>query len=205
VAPDEELARLLPVLHEITKLGVPVSVDTRQTAVMREVLKLPIAMINDVCALEDDGAVELCAQHGVAVCLMHMQGTPQTMQVNPQYSDVALQVQAYLLARARVCEAAGIGADHIVLDPGFGFGKTLEHSVLLMQHLPTLCAQGYPVLVGWSRKSVLGALTQKPRPKDRSAASLSAAIVAIQKGAKILRVHNVDETRDAIAVVRAFG
>jgi dihydropteroate synthase len=204
ITQDEECSRLMPVLHELVKLGVPVSVDTRHTAVMREALTLPIAMVNDVNALNDDGAVELCAKHEVAVCLMHMQGVPKTMQANPQYSDVANEVQRFLLSRAAACEVAGIKRNRIVLDPGFGFGKTLEHSAALMRALPTLCAQGYPVLVGWSRKSVLGTLTQKPHPKDRLVASVAAAMLAAQKGAKILRVHNVDETRDAIKVLHAL-
>jgi dihydropteroate synthase len=202
---DEELARLMPVLHELVKLGRPISVDTRHAAVMREVLKLPIAMINDINALQDDDAVDVCARSKAAVCLMHMQGTPQTMQNNPQYDAVASQVQAFLLTRAYACERAGIAPERIVFDPGFGFGKTVAHSADLMRSLPLLCAQGFPVLVGWSRKSVLGALTEKPQPKERLAASVAAALLCAQKGAKILRVHDVDETIDALKILHAFG
>ncbi len=205
ISAAEELARLLPVLDGVLGLGVPVSVDTRHAAVMREVLKLPIAMINDVHALQDAGAIAACAAANVAICLMHMQGTPQTMQAAPQYENVASEVQKFLLSRAAACERGGIPPNRIVLDPGFGFGKTLDHSVQLMQALPTLCAQNYPVLVGWSRKSVLGALTQKPQPQDRLAASVAAALLSAQKGVKILRVHNVAETVDALKILNAFG
>ncbi len=202
---DEELQRLLPVLTEVVKLGVPVSVDTRRAAVMREALKFPIAMINDISALQDPGAIEICAAGKVAVCLMHMQGTPQTMQISPQYNEVAPHVFGFLRERALACERAGITRDRIVLDPGFGFGKTLAHSQALMQALPQLCAGDYPVLVGWSRKSVLGALTEKPHPKARLAASLAAAILCAQKGAKILRVHDVGATVDALKILKALG
>ena len=201
---DEELRRLLPVLSEIVKLGVPVSVDTRRVEVMREALNFPIAMINDVSALHDAGAMALCAKTGIAVCLMHMQGTPQTMQVNPHYEAIASQVFGFLLERAAACERAGIAPNNIVLDPGFGFGKTLAHSQALMHALPTLCAAPYPVLVGWSRKRVLGEITGHTTPKDRLAASLAVALRCVEKGAKILRVHDVRATVDALNVWDAF-
>ncbi len=200
----EELRRLLPVLSEIVKLGVPVSVDTRRAEVMREALGFPIAMINDVNAMQDAGAMEVCAKAGVAVCLMHMQGTPQTMQLHPHYDAIAPQVFGFLLERAAACERAGIARNNIALDPGFGFGKTLAHSQALMQALPELCAEPYPVLVGWSRKRVLGEITGHTTPKDRLAASLAVALRCVEKGAKILRVHDVRATVDALNVWDAF-
>jgi dihydropteroate synthase len=201
---EEELQRLLPVLREIVKLGVPVSVDTRRTAVMREALQLPIAMVNDVNALQDPGAMALCAEAGVAVCLMHMQGSPKNMQIAPKYDDIAPQVFGFLKERAAACEAAGIARAKIALDPGFGFGKTLAHSQALMRALPDLCAGDYPVLVGWSRKRVLGEITGHTTPKDRLAVSLAVALRCLEKGAKILRVHDVQATVDALKVWETF-
>jgi dihydropteroate synthase len=201
---EEELRRLMPVLAEIVKLGVPVSVDTRRMEVMREALSLPVAMINDVNALQAPGAMALCAQAGVAVCLMHMQGTPETMQIAPKYDETAPQVFGFLHARAAACEAAGIAKSNIVLDPGFGFGKTLAHSQALMHALPQLCAGDYPVLVGWSRKRVLGEITGHATAKDRLAASLAVALRCVEKGAKILRVHDVRATVDALKVWQAL-
>ncbi len=201
----EELRRLLPVLSEIVKLGVPVSVDTRRTQVMREALKFPIAMINDVNALQDEGAAALCAEAGVAVCLMHMQGIPKNMQNDPKYTDIAPQVFGFLKSRAAACKAAGILRTHIALDPGFGFGKTLDHSRALMHALPDLCAGDYPVLIGWSRKRVLGEITGHTTPKDRLAASLAIGLRCVEKGAKILRVHDVRATVDALKVWQTFN
>jgi dihydropteroate synthase len=201
---DEELARIMPVLHAIIGLGVPVSVDTRRTAVMREVLKLPIAMINDVSALRDEGALALCAASNVAVCVMHMQGTPETMQLAPHYDNIADEVFGFLRGRAQACEQAGIASDRITLDPGFGFGKSLQHSVQLMQNLQSLTREDYPVLVGWSRKRVLGDVSSRTHPKDRVHASIAAALACVAKGAKIVRVHDVAATVDALKIWQAF-
>jgi dihydropteroate synthase len=200
----EELARLRPILEPILALGVPVSVDTRRAAVMRELVALPIAMINDVSALQDPGALEICAAAQFAVCLMHMQGTPQTMQLAPEYAAVAPQVFGFLQARVEACIRAGIAPQRICLDPGFGFGKTRDHSVALMRALPELCQGPYPVLVGWSRKRVLGEITGQTEPKARTSASIAVALRCLEKGAKILRVHDVRATVDAVKVWQAF-
>jgi dihydropteroate synthase len=200
----EELARLRPILEPILALGVPVSVDTRRAAVMRELVALPIAMINDVSALQDPGALEICATAQFAVCLMHMQGTPQTMQLAPDYAAVAPQVFGFLQARVEACIRAGIAPQRICLDPGFGFGKTRDHSVALMRALPELCQGPYPVLVGWSRKRVLCEITGQTEPKARTSASIAVALRCLEKGAKILRVHDVRATVDAVKVWQAF-
>ena len=152
----DELGRVIPLVEALAADGVPVSVDTRKPAVMRAALAAGAAMVNDVCALEAPGAIEALAGSGAGVCLMHMQGDPRTMQQAPRYDDVVGEVRAFLLARAAACEAAGIARDRIVLDPGFGFGKTLAHNLALLAGLPALAAAGYPVLVGLSRKSSLG-------------------------------------------------
>jgi len=198
----EELARLLPVLRAVRDWGVPVSVDTAKPAVMRAVLAEGAAMINDIGALQAPEALAAVAASDAAVCLMHMLNDPRTMQQNPQYGDVAVEVAAFLQARAAACEAAGIARERIVLDPGFGFGKTLEHNLALLRALPDLAAPGYPVLAGLSRKSMLGAITGR-EVGDRVAASTAAAMLAVQRGATIVRVHDVAATRDALSILNA--
>ncbi len=198
----EELARLLPVLRGIRDLGVPVSVDTRRAAVMRVVLAEGASMINDIEALCAAGALEAVAGTHCAVCLMHKKGDPATMQQDPRYDDVVAEVSAFLAARAAAAEAAGIDRDRIVIDPGFGFGKTDAHNFALLRNLRGLVSQGLPVLAGLSRKSTLGRITGRPAG-DRKAASVAAALLAAQRGATILRVHDVGETRDALAVWKA--
>jgi dihydropteroate synthase len=158
-------------------------------------------MINDIAALQAPGAVEVLAASDAAVCLMHMQGEPRSMQ-HPEYGDVVADIRAYLGARARACVAAGIDRSRIVLDPGFGFGKTLAHNLALLRALPEFAADGYPVLAGLSRKSMLGLITGRPEG-ERMAASVAAALSAVQRGAAIVRVHDVRETVDALAVWRA--
>jgi dihydropteroate synthase len=194
-----ELARVIPVIDELAREGALVSVDTMKPAVMRAAVAAGAAMINDVNALRLPGALEAAASTDAAVCLMHMQGEPRTMQDAPQYDDVVVQVRDFLVERAQSCEAVGIARDRIVLDPGFGFGKTLAHNLALVRALPELVSTGYPVLAGLSRKSSLGAITGRPG-SDRLAASLAAALAAVARGASIVRVHDVRETVDALKV-----
>jgi dihydropteroate synthase len=202
VAAEDELARLLPVLRALRDAPVPLSVDTMKPAVMRAALAEGAAMINDIRALGEPGALEAVAASDAAVCLMHMQNDPRTMQQAPHYLDVVAEVGGYLEERARACELAGIGHDRIVLDPGFGFGKTPEHNLALLRALPELALRGFPVLAGISRKSMLGAITGRP-VEQRVHASVAAALLAVQKGAAIVRVHDVAATRDALAVLNA--
>jgi dihydropteroate synthase len=201
VAEGEELQRVLPVLKALK--DVPVSVDTRRPAVMRAVLAEGASMINDIEALEAPGALDAVADTDCAVCLMHKKGDPATMQNAPGYADVVLEVREFLLARISACQIAGIERDRITIDPGFGFGKTAQHNLTLLKRLPELAALGVPVVAGWSRKSTLGAITGRP-VGERLAASVAAALLAIQHGATILRVHDVRETRDALAVMQAL-
>lgn len=202
VSVDEELRRLLPVLQGLRGAPVPVSVDTIKPEVMRAALAEGASMINDINALRSPGAIAAVLASDAAVCLMHMQGTPGTMQQHPRYGDVVAEVNAFLLERVRAVRDAGIAPGRIAIDPGFGFGKTLEHNLELLRHLREFDALGVPVLAGWSRKSSLGKITGKPAA-DRLAASLAAALIAAQNGARILRVHDVAATRDALAVLAA--
>lgn len=199
VGEDEELGRILPVLEALRDVPVPISVDTRRPRVMRAALAAGAAMINDIEALEAPGALEAVAGSTCAVCLMHKRGDPATMQQDPVYADVVGEVKAYLAARIAACEAAGIARERIVADPGFGFGKTAAHNLELLRRLAEFAALGVPIVSGWSRKSTLGAITGRPAG-ERLAASLAAALLSAQAGATILRVHDVRETRDALAV-----
>jgi len=202
VAEREELDRVVPVLKALK--DVPVSVDTRRPSVMRAVLAEGASMINDIEALAAPGALEAVAASDCAVCLMHKKGDPATMQQAPRYDDVVAEVKGFLEKRILQCERNNIEKDRITIDPGFGFGKTVEHNFALLKRLPELAALGVPVVAGWSRKSTLGAITGRP-VTERLAASLAAALLAVQHGARILRVHDVRETRDALAVVQALG
>lgn len=202
VSAAEELRRLLPVLQGLRDAPVPVSVDTTKPEVMRAALAEGATMINDINALRAPGALAAVAAADVAVCMMHMQGTPGTMQQHPSYADVVAEVRAFLLERVRAARAAGIALERIAIDPGFGFGKTLEHNLELLRHLREFEALGVPLLAGWSRKSSLGKITGKPAG-ERLAASVAAALIAAQNGARILRVHDVAATRDALAVLAA--
>jgi len=202
VTAEEELSRILPVLEGIADVGIPVSVDTVKPEVMRAVLARGAAMINDITALAAPGALELVAASDAAVCLMHMQGSPRTMQADPTYADVTVEVRDFLAGRAGACIKAGIARDRIVLDPGFGFGKTVEHNLTLLARLGEIAALGFPVLAGWSRKSSLGRITGRPA-EERLAGSVAAALIAVQRGARIVRVHDVAATRDALAVLAA--
>jgi dihydropteroate synthase len=201
----EESRRVMPVIDRlVARLGIPVSVDTRKPGVMRRAIAAGASLVNDVGALGAPGALEAVAASEAAVCLMHMQGEPRTMQVAPQYRDVVDEVRAFLRLRVAACEAAGIGRRRIAIDPGFGFGKTLEHNLALLAGLPVLAADGLPLLAGLSRKRMIGALTGRAEG-DRLAGSLAAAVVAAQNGARIIRAHDVRETVEALAVVAAAG
>jgi dihydropteroate synthase len=202
VSVAEELARVLPVIEALVASGIAVSIDTRKTEVMEQAVGAGVVMVNDVEALRAEGAIEVCANAGVAVCLMHMQGTPRTMQVAPCYNDVTAEVRDFLLARALVCEKGGIAADRIMLDPGFGFGKTAEHNLTIMREFDVLASCGYPIAVGFSQKSTLGLITGRP-VGERVVASVAMALLAAQRGASMVRVHNVAETVDALKVWRA--
>jgi dihydropteroate synthase len=202
VSLDEELARVLPVLDGLRDLELPLSVDTTKPAVMRAAIAAGATMINDITALAAPGAIETVAGSDAAVCLMHMRGQPKTMQADPVYVDVVAEVREFLAARAAACVAAGIAPDRIAVDPGFGFGKTVEHNLELLRELGAIVALGFPVLAGWSRKSSLGRITGRA-PEERLASSLAAALIAVQRGARIVRVHDVAATRDVLAVLAA--
>jgi dihydropteroate synthase len=197
-----EIDRVVPVIEALVSDGAIVSVDTMKPAVMRAAIAAGASMVNDVRALREPGALEAVAQGGAAVCLMHMRGTPASMQEAPEYVDVVADVRGFLMSRAGVCEAAGIARERIVLDPGFGFGKTRAHNMALLARLGEIAALGYPVLAGLSRKSTLGAITGRAED-GRLAASVAAALIAVERGASILRVHDVPETVDALKVLDA--
>lgn len=200
---DEELRRVLPVVERLAAdLAVPLSVDTSKPEVMRRAIAAGAGMINDVCALQAPGALETLADSRAAACLMHMQGEPRTMQVAPAYGDVVAEVRAFLVGRVQACRQAGIGADRLVLDPGFGFGKTLEHNLELLCSLDRLAAEGLPVLAGLSRKSMIGQLTGRA-PGERLAGSVALAAIAVIQGASIVRAHDVAETVDAVRIAAA--
>ncbi len=202
---EEELARTVPVVRALVEeLGAVVSIDTSKPEVMRAAVEAGAELINDVNALRAPGALEAAAESGAAVCLMHMQGTPRDMQHDPRYRDVVAEVRTFLQERASACLAAGIPAESIVLDPGFGFGKRLEHNLALFRHLPDLAALGYPLLVGVSRKSMVGALTGQDDPRHRVYGSVALALLAVQRGASILRVHDVAATREVLACWEAI-
>jgi dihydropteroate synthase len=201
VPADEELRRVLPVLEGLRGAGVPLSVDTRQPAVMRAALASGAAMINDVNALRAPGALEAVAGTDASVCLMHMQGEPRTMQQAPRYADVVSEVTAFLEARIEACIAAGIDRSRIIVDPGFGFGKRFEDNLALARALHGLASLA-PVLVGLSRKSMIGAMTGRAATADRLAGSITAALWSAMHGAAVLRVHDVAATRDALEVWR---
>ena len=197
---EEELARVVPVLRAALSMGVPVSVDTYKPELMRVVLDMGADIINDITALGRPGALDIVAAHpSCGVCLMHMQGEPQSMQDEPSYGDVLTEVKAFLLQRAGLLSAAGVDRARVVLDPGIGFGKTVEHNLALMVRQRELLTLGYPLLVGWSRKRTLGAITGRA-VDERLAASLAAALASVQYGARVLRVHDVAPTVDALKV-----
>jgi dihydropteroate synthase len=205
VSLQQELDRVIPVIEAIVpQLSIPVSIDTSKPQVMREAVAAGAGMINDVFALRQEGAVQAVTDLDVPVCLMHMQGDPRVMQNNPRYDDVATEVKGFLLERAAVCERNGIDKENIVLDPGFGFGKTLQQNIALFHALPSLMASGYPVLVGVSRKAMIGQLTGKDLT-ERLAGSITAAALAARMGVGFIRVHDVAETHDALKVATALS
>lgn len=203
VSEAEELDRVIPVIERVTReLDVVVSIDTLKPAVMRAACRAGAEIINDVNALRAEGALSAAAESGAAVCLMHMQGEPRTMQADPHYQDVVAEVAAFLAERAAACRAAGIGADRLLLDPGFGFGKTLAHNLALLANLEPLASLGYPLLVGLSRKSMFGQLLGAG-VDQRLQGSVAAAVVAAWQGAIIVRAHDVRPTVEALKIVAA--
>jgi dihydropteroate synthase len=202
---EEEIRRVVPIVEALSRRAplIPVSVDTSKAAVIRASVQAGAAMINDVRALRDDGALQAVAQSSAAVCLMHMQGEPRTMQSDPRYGDVVAEVRDFLAERIVACEAAGISLDRIVVDPGIGFGKRLEHNLKLLAALPELATLRVPLLVGVSRKSMFATLLGRP-VEQRMAGGLAVAVTSVLAGARLLRVHDVAETVDAIKVVTAL-
>ena len=202
---QQEMDRVVLVVESIAReTDVPVSVDTSKPEIMEAAVRAGASMVNDVYALRREGALEMAASLGVPVCITHMQGKPRDMQHAPHYIDVVAEVTGFLSERSRACEAAGIPPGYIVIDPGFGFGKTTDHNLELFRALPGICEEGYPELVGVSRKAMLGSLTSWP-VEDRTAASVAAAVLAWQAGAAIVRVHDVAETVDALKVARTLA
>ena len=202
---EEELARLLPVLQGALKLGCPVSVDTKKPEVMRAALALGADIVNDINALQAPGALDVVASHGrCGVCLMHMHGTPESMQQRPAYDDVVEEVGVFLRERCEALVARGVALERIVCDPGIGFGKSPEHNIALLRRQRELLTLGRPLLVGWSRKSTLGVITGRG-VADRQSASVAAALAAVQYGARIVRVHDVAQTVDALKLWSVAG
>lgn len=204
VSLDEELSRVIPVIETLSKLTtVPISIDTYKPEVMRQAIVAGADIVNDVRALQEPGALDVVAKSQAGVCLMHMQGTPQTMQLEPHYEDVVAEVKQFLIDRMNIAIRHGIVKNRILIDPGFGFGKTRAHNISLIQHLDALNVIDQPLLVGLSRKSVLGAITGGDEGQ-RLYASIAASVISAMKGAKILRVHDVKATVDALKVVAAI-
>ena len=203
VGDQQELDRVIPAIEAVRSVtDTPISIDTSKAAVMREAVAAGAAMINDVCALQAEGALQAAAELQVPVCLMHMQGEPRTMQQDPRYDDVVAEVAAFLEKRVADCVAAGLGEDLVIVDPGIGFGKTHAHNVELLANLRQLRVRGRPLLVGVSRKSTLGELTQR-EVHERMPASVAAAVVSVMNGAAIVRAHDVQATVDALKVAQA--
>lgn len=204
VGEQEEMDRVIPVIQGLRNVSVPISIDTYKPNVMRAALTAGASMVNDVNALQADGALEVVANSDAGICLMHKQGAPATMQQHPAYKDVLEEVSEFLRVRIGVLEAAGIARERVVLDPGFGFGKTLAHNLELLHQLDSLNKLGVPILAGLSRKSMLGAITGRD-VSDRVVASVTAAMLAVQRGASIVRVHDVHETVDALKILNAVN
>lgn len=203
VPEQEELDRVLPLVERLAGWPVPVSVDTVKPGVMRAAIAAGASMINDINAFRAPGAIDAVAGSEAALCVMHMQGEPKTMQAAPHYDDVVAEVASFLDARVAALRAAGVGDERLVLDPGFGFGKTLEHNLALLRELARLGRDGLPLLVGMSRKTMLGAITGRA-VGERVPAGIAAALLAVERGARIVRTHDVAATRDALAVWMAL-
>ncbi len=204
VSLDEERRRVLPVIERLAGGALPLSIDTQKPALMREAVAAGASMVNDVCGFRAQGAFEAVAHTGAAICIMHMQSEPGTMQQDPRYTDVVDEVHDYLARRVRAAQSAGITRERIVVDPGFGFGKTLEHNLALLRRLRKFNDLGGALLAGLSRKAMLGKITGRT-PVERVHASVAAAMLAVQNGAHIVRVHDVAATRDALAVLAAMN
>jgi dihydropteroate synthase len=201
VSADEELKRIMPIIEALKKdSDIAISVDTYKAEVMKEVIDMDVAMINDVYALSQPGVIDVIKHSKVGICLMHMQGTPQTMQINPQYTNVVNEVKLFLEARANDLVSEGIDKSRMILDPGFGFGKTFEHNIELLQHLESFHSLKLPLLVGLSRKSFIRKILSGEHD-DHLSGSIAAAIFSVIKGAKILRVHDIKETKSALKVI----
>lgn len=207
VSPEQECERVLPVLQQLRGLNVPLSLDTRRTSVMKAALDAGVVdLVNDVSALEDDGALALLARFDVGICLMHKQGNPDTMQQNPEYQDVVAEVGSYLRQRLELCVQVGIDRSQLIVDPGFGFGKSLAHNIALLKALPEIEAMcDAPLLIGVSRKSMLGQITGETVPSERLGASVVAAVEAARRGAAIVRVHDVKATKQGLLVMQALS
>ncbi|MCK8082513.1 dihydropteroate synthase [Vibrio crassostreae] len=202
---EEELARVIPAIKAIrAKFDVWISIDTSKAEVMRQAVEAGADLINDVRALQEPGALEAAADANVPVCLMHMKGQPRTMQANPSYDDVLTDVEAFLKERVEACEAVGISKDQLILDPGFGFGKTIEHNYHLLAHLEKFHTLGLPVLAGMSRKSMIFKLLDKA-PADCMVASVTCSTIAAIKGAQIIRVHDVEDTLEAMKIIEVMN
>lgn len=204
VGVQEELDRVLPIIEGLRGAPVPISIDTCKPQVMQAAIAAGVQMVNDINALQEAAAMKAVAAGDVAVCLMHKQGDPQTMQQQPHYENVVAEVARFLRERIAAAEAAGITKERIAIDPGFGFGKTLTHNLDLLRHLDRLCELGMPIMAGLSRKSMLGTITGRD-VGDRVAASIAAALIAVQHGASIVRVHDVRETVDALNIWNAVN
>ncbi|NOH33325.1 dihydropteroate synthase [Vibrio chagasii] len=205
VSLEEELARVIPAIKAIrAKFDVWISIDTSKAEVMRQAVEAGADLINDVRALQEPGALQVAADANVPICLMHMKGQPRTMQANPSYDDVLQDVEAFLQERVEACEAVGISKEKLILDPGFGFGKTIEHNYHLLAHLEKFHSLGLPVLAGMSRKSMIFKLLDKV-PADCMVASVTCATIAAMKGAQIIRVHDVEETLEAMKIIEVMN
>lgn len=204
ISTEEELCRVLPVVRGLVRRGIPISVDTSKPEVMHSVIEAGAVMINDINALQEPGALEVISVSGAVVCLMHKQGDPHNMQINPRYNNVITEVTSFLRRRLEVARIAGIRHEQLVIDPGFGFGKRLEHNLELLRCLDSFLSMGVPMLVGLSHKSMLQEITEN-KIDNRIHASVAAALLAAMKGAKILRVHDVKATKDALAVYNSIN
>lgn len=204
VATEEEINRVVPVVKGLVDSGVPVSVDTRKPEVAVRAIEAGADAINDVTGFTNPAMIDLCAAGGVGAIVMHMKGDPRSMQTNPTYRDVVREVGSFLLGRAQALEAAGVDPQSIVIDPGFGFGKTVHHNLELMNRLDEICALGYPVMLGTSRKSTLGEVSGQSDPMSRDIATATTTALGFERGARLFRVHNVVASRDALRIAAAI-
>jgi dihydropteroate synthase len=205
VSVEDQIARAVPIIEQLSaKIDIPISIDTRIPEVAEAAVEAGASIINDITAFEEDTMTELAVRSQTPVILMHMQGTPQTMQADPQYDDVVIEVVEFLMERAKTAEAAGIAPERIFLDPGIGFGKTTEHNLQLLRELEVICDQGYRVLIGASRKRFIGQITGKDIPADRIFGTAATTAIAVANGASIIRVHDVAETVDVVKVANAI-